>query len=459
MANRTIGVNERLPLGKNVALSLQHVFAMFGATVLVPYLTGLDPSIALLSSGIGTLVFVLCTKGKVPAYLGSSFAFISPIIAITAKWGAPYALGGAVAVGLLYVIVAAIIALVGTDWLGKVLPPVVIGAVIIVIGLHLAPTAVDMAFYKNVEVPLPSSVEETAELMTSSVVGVDTEKGVVVLKQYDMKYAYVALFTLAVTVVVWVFAKGFVAVIPILIGIIAGYLFAFTQGLVDLSAVANAPWFKIPNFAFPKFGLGPIITMLPVAMVTIAEHLGDVLVTGTIVGKNFYKDPGLQRTLLGDGLATSVAGIFGGPPNTTYGENVGVLAITKVFSIYVIIGAATIAILLGFVGKLGALLQSIPTPVMGGISMVLFGIIASSGIRTLVESGIDFTHQRNLIISSVILVMGIGGASLPLFSQASWGPIVLQKVALATIVGIILNLILPEKNVDVNNNKKKTVTV
>ncbi len=459
MANQTIGVNERLPLGKNVALSLQHVFAMFGATVLVPYLTGLDPSIALLSSGVGTLVFVLCTKGKVPAYLGSSFAFISPIIAITAKWGAPYALGGAVAVGLLYVLVAAIIALVGTDWLSKVLPPVVIGAVIIVIGLHLAPTAVDMAFYKNVEVPLPNTMEETAELMTSSVVGVDTEKGVIVLKQYDMKYAYVALFTLAVTVLVWVFAKGFVAVIPILIGIIAGYLFAFTQGLVDLSTVANAPWFRIPSFTFPKFGLGPIITMLPVAMVTIAEHLGDVLVTGTIVGKNFYKEPGLHRTLLGDGLATSVAGIFGGPPNTTYGENVGVLAITKVFSIYVIIGAAILAVLLGFVGKLGALLQSIPTPVMGGISMVLFGIIASSGIRTLVESGIDFTHQRNLIISSVILVMGIGGASLPLFSQASWGPIVLQKVALATIVGIILNLILPEKNTDVNNKKKKTATV
>ncbi len=455
MANKVIGVNERLPLAQNFALSLQHVFAMFGATVLVPYLTGLDPSIALLSSGVGTLVFILCTKGKVPAYLGSSFAFISPIIAISAKWGAPYALGGAVAVGLLYALVAGIIALVGTNWLKTLLPPVVIGSVIIVIGLHLAPTAVDMAFYKNVEVPLPTTVEEATGLMNGSVVSVDTEKGIAVVKQYDIKYAWVALLTLGVTVAVWVFAKGFVAVIPILIGISVGYIFAWTQGLVDFSVVANAPWFSVPKFTFPKFALGPIITMLPVALVTIAEHLGDVLVSGTIVGKDFYKDPGLHRTLLGDGLATSVAGFFGGPPNTTYGENVGVLAITKVFSIYVLIGAAILAIALGFVGKLGALLQTIPTPVMGGISMVLFGIIASSGIRTLVESGIDFSHQRNLIISSVILVMGIGGASLPMFTNASWGPIVLQKVALATIVGILLNLALPIKRDEFVDKKDK----
>jgi uracil permease len=458
MTNKVVGVEERLPLSQNLALSFQHVFAMFGATVLVPFLTGLDPSIALFSSGIGTLVFILCTKGKVPAYLGSSFAFISPIIAISAKWGVPYALGGAVAVGLLYVLVAGIIALLGTEWLSKLLPPVVIGSVIIVIGLHLAPTAVDMAFYKNVEIPLPSSLEETADIINSSEATIDVENGVISLKQYDSKYAAVALFTLAVTVLVWVFAKGFVAVIPILIGIIAGYLFAFTQGLVDLTTVANAPWFKIPEFTLPKFGVGPIVTMLPVALVTIAEHLGDILVAGTIVGKDFYRDPGLHRTLLGDGMATAVAGLFGGPPNTTYGENVGVLAITKVFSIYVIIGAAILAIILGFVGKLGALLQTIPTPVMGGISMVLFGIIASSGIRTLVESGIDFSHQRNLIISSVILVMGIGGASLPLFSKASWGPIVLQKVALATIVGILLNLILPIKENEVNHKKKESKT-
>ncbi|MFA6693695.1 MAG: solute carrier family 23 protein [Bacillota bacterium] len=451
MANKVVDVNESLPLAQNAALSLQHVFAMFGATVLVPFLTGMDPSIALLASGIGTLIFLLCTKGQVPAYLGSSFAFISPIIAVSAKWGLPYALGGTVVVGLFYALVAGIIALIGTNWLNKILPPVVIGAVIIVIGLHLAPTAVDMAFYNSVEVPLPETAEERVDLLTTAnVTSVDLENNVAVVKQYDMKFAMVSLFTLAITVLVWVFAKGFIAVIPILIGIVAGYLFAYTQGLVDLSIVANAAWFRVPTFTLPKFGLGAIMTLLPVAFVTIAEHLGDVLVIGTIVGRDFYKKPGLHRTILGDGLATAAAGIFGGPPNTTYGENVGVLAITKVFSIRVIAGAAILAIFLGFFGKLGAVLQTIPSPVMGGISMVLFGIIASSGIRTLVESGIDFSHQRNLIISSVILVMGIGGASLPLFSNASWGPLSLETVALATIVGILLNLILPDQE------KKKT---
>ncbi|NMB21237.1 MAG: uracil permease [Firmicutes bacterium] len=402
--------NERqLGLGQNLALGFQHLFAMFGATVLVPLLTGLDPAVALFTSGTGTLIFQLLTKGQVPAYLGSSFAFIAPIIAVSAQYGIPYALGGGVAVGLVYVVVAMLIAKLGTNWVDRVLPPVVIGSVIIVIGLGLAGTAVDMAGF------------------------VDGGS----LANPDVR---VALFTLAVTVAGTIFFKGFLAVIPVLIGIIAGYFFAITQGIVDFSVVREAAWIGLPGFVAPKFNMAAIAMILPVALVSITEHLGDVMVISKITRNDYFREPGLHRTLLGDGLATSWAGLWGGPPNTTYGENVGVLALTGIFNISVIRTAALIAVLMSFVPKMGALISTIPSPVMGGVSIVLFGIIAASGLRTLVESGIDYGDKRNLVISSVILVLGIGGAELSL------GGLSLQGMGLATLTGILLNLVLPQKD-------------
>lgn len=397
----------KLGLGQNVALGFQHLFAMFGATVLVPLLTGMDPAVALFTSGTGTLLFMLITGGRVPAYLGSSFAFIAPIIAVSAQWGLPYALGGAVAVGLVYVLIAAIIAKVGFDWIDRFLPPVVIGSVIMVIGLGLASAAIGMAGFTG----------------GGSFANADVR---------------VALFTLVVTVLGSMFFKGFFAVVPILIGIVTGYVFAITQGIVDFTAVKDAVWFGLPQFVFPKFSATAIAMMLPVALVSITEHLGDVMVLSNITGNDYYRSPGLHRTLLGDGLATSWAGLWGGPPNTTYGENVGVMAITKVFNVSVIRTAALIAVIISFVQKFGALISTIPSPVMGGVSIVLFGVISASGIRTLVEAGIDFGDKRNLIISSVILVLGIGGAEL------GFGEVKLHGMALATVAGIILNLVLPQ---------------
>lgn len=410
----SVGIEDKLPITQLIPLGFQHIFAMFGATILVPMLTGLSPSVALFTSGAGTLLFVFITKGKVPAYLGSSFAFIVPIVTIANEWGISYALGGAVVVGLVYALIAFLVSLIGSDWIDRLLPPVVIGSVIIVIGLGLAGTAVEMAGLK------PGDL------------------GSVSLANPDVR---VSLFTLAVTIIGTIFFKGFFGVIPILIGIIAGYLFAITQGIVDFEIVKQASWFALPDFMAPSFSWGAILSLVPVAFVTIAEHLGDVAVISRVVGKDFFRDPGLHRTLLGDGLATSLAGLVGGPPNTTYGENVGVLAISRVYSVYVIITAAVLAICLSIFGKFGALVRTLPNPVMGGISMVLFGIIASSGLRTLVESGIDFSQKRNLVIASVILVLGIGG------SQLNFGPIELSSMALATIAGIILNLIIPQSKV------------
>lgn len=400
-------VDRKLGAGQQFALGFQHLFAMFGATVLVPLLTGLDPAVALFASGTGTLIFILVTQGKVPAYLGSSFAFIAPIISISGLWGVQYALGGAVVVGLVYVLVALLISKLGTNWIDRVLPPVVIGSVIMVIGLGLASTAIDMAGLTG----------------GGSLANVDVR---------------ISLFTLLVTVVGIMFFKGFFAVVPILIGIVAGYIFALTQGAIDFTPVKEAAWIGLPNFVAPKFNMMAIAMMLPVSLVSITEHMGDILVLSRITGKEFYKSPGLHRTLLGDGIATSWAGLFGGPPNTTYSENVGVLAITGVHNVSVVAVAAIIAVVISFVQKVGALISTIPSPVMGGVSIVLFGVIAASGIRTLVESGIDYGDKRNLIISSVILVLGIGGAELGL------GEIKLHGMALASAVGIILNLVLPQ---------------
>lgn len=406
-----IDVHERLPLWETIPLSIQHLFAMFGATILVPILTGMDPSLALLGSGLGTFTYIVCTKAKIPAYLGSSFAFIVPIQVAIRNWGLPAALFGCVMAGLLYVVVAGLIYRIGTVWIDRLLPPVVVGSVVIVIGLGLARTAVEMAGL----LPPPG---ETVHFLSSPGV-------------------WTALFTLAMAIIANMYFKGILNVIPILIGIVSGYVCAFTQGLVDLTPVREAAWFAVPPFVTPQFSLPAALLIAPVAVVSITEHIGHLLVTNNIVGRDLGKDPGLHRSILGDGLATSLAALFGGPPNTTYGENIGVMAITKVYSVWVIGWAAAIAVVLSFVQKLGVVIQTIPPSVLGGISILLFGTIAAAGVRMLVESQVDFAENRNLILASVILVIGIGGAEI------SAGNFTVSGMPLATMVGIVLNLILP----------------
>ena len=411
---RTIDVNERPPFLQALPLSLQHLFAMFGATVLVPFLVGLDTSVTLFSSGVGTLIYIFICKGKIPAYLGSSFAFITGLTTLLAVTPGniasndriAVAMGGCVVVGLIYIAVALLIGKFGTRWIDVLLPPVVIGSVVMVIGLGLARVAVDMA--------------------TKGASG-----------QYQTPYFLVALAALAIAVLAAVFFKGFLGVIPVLIGIIGGYVVALLAGQVDFSAVRTAAPFAVPPFVFPKFELGAILLLAPVSLVVITEHIGHLIVTNNVVGRDLVKDPGLHRSLAGDGVATAISGMLGGPPNTTYGENIGVMAITRVFSVWVIGGAAVLAIIMSFLPTVGALIRTIPVQVMGGICILLFGIIASAGIRMLVEAGIDFSQKRNLIIASVVLVIGIGGAKIHL------GGIEFGEMALATYVGILLNLILP----------------
>ncbi len=412
---RTVDVGERLPLLQSIPLSLQHLFAMFGATVLVPFLVGLDTSVTLFTSGVGTLVYIFITKGKIPAYLGSSFAFIAALSGIMGA--APgqlapadriaVAMGGCVVVGLCYLVVAALIAKFGTGWVDRLLPPVVIGSVVMVIGLGLARVAVvNMAMNGGGPTFRP-------------------------------EFFGVALAALAIAVLAAVYLKGFLGVIPVLIGIVGGYLVAFLAGQVDLSGVAAARPVAVPPFVLPRFTWAAVITLAPISLVVITEHIGHLIVTNNVVGRDFVKDPGLHRSLAGDGVATAISGFLGGPPNTTYGENIGVMAITRVFSVWVIGGAAVLAIVMSFLPPVGALIRSIPTQVMGGICILLFGIIASAGIRMLVEAGIDFSQKRNLIIASVVLVLGVGGAELHL------GTVKIDAMPLATYVGILLNLVLP----------------
>jgi uracil permease len=378
-------------------LSAQHVFAMFGATVLVPILTGLDPAVALFTSGAGTLLFHLVTGGRVPAYLGSSFAFIAPIIAARDGYGIPAALGGCVVAGLVYLLASALVRAAGPDSITKLLPPVVVGPVIIVIGLILSGAA---------------RIMSEGDMLT-------------------------AMVTLALAIGIAIYARGFFKLIPILLGIAGGYVFAIARGLVDLTPVVQAPWFSLPSFTMPVFHAGAISLIAPVAIATMVEHLGDVLTIGRTVGKDFAKDPGLHRTLLGDGLATSLAGFLGGPPNTTYGENIGVLAITGVHNPAIVRLAAALAVGLSCVSKLGAFIATIPAPVMGGICVLLFGMIAAIGVRTLVDNRVDFADVRNLIIASTILIIGIG--KLPF----NLGPLAFEGVGPAAIIGVALNRLLP----------------
>lgn len=414
-----LDIHEKPPGIQWFGLSLQHLFTMFGATVLVPILVGLNPGIALVTSGLGTLLYIGITKGKIPAYLGSSFAFITPMLMVIKNGGGyPAAFQGALYAGLVYWIVALVIKMIGSDWLDKVLPPIVVGPVVMVIGLSLSGTAANQAMY----------------------IGAAAAP-----ENYSVTYILVALATLAITIICNMYLKGFLSLIPILIGIVSGYVISLMVGIVDLSGVEAAAWFQVPNFQIPfvsykpAFSLAALATMAPIAFVTMSEHIGHLMVLNKITTRNFFKKPGLSRTIFADGSATILASLLGGPPATSYGENIGVLALTRVHSVFVIGGAATLAILFGFIGKVSAVILSIPGPVIGGISFLLFGVIASSGLRILIDNKIDFDKKRNLIIASVILVIGIGGAFL------EFGSLTLSGMSLATVVGIILNLVLPHQ--------------
>ncbi|MFJ7950449.1 solute carrier family 23 protein [Lysinibacillus sp. NPDC096418] len=438
MSKAVLDINEKPTSVQWVTLSFQHMFAMFGSTILVPQLVGLSPAIALLTSGIATLVFLLVTQFKVPAYLGSSFAFISPMLIASngLKDGVSVSPGnamiGAMAVGLVYGIVSLLIWKTGYKWLMRLLPPIVVAPVIIVIGLGLSGTAVNMAMNINVE-------------QLNATTGV-----VEVVSQYSALHFSAALVTLFSAIIFTVYFKNILSAMPILMGLIVGYIYSVIIGIVDFTPVKEAALFALPDFLIPGVDYEINITakillaMVPIVIVTISEHIGHQLVLGKVVNRNYVKDPGLHRSILGDGLGTLVSAFIGGPPKTTYGENIGVLAITRVYSVYVIMGAAIIAIVVSFFGKAMALIATIPTAVLGGISILLFGIIASSGLRMLVENNVDFGNNRNMVIASVILVVGIGGAALR-FTES----FAIEGMALAAIIGVILNLLLPGRDKEV----------
>lgn len=417
-----LDVDQRPSAGKGILLSFQHVFAMFGATILVPLILGMPVSVALFASGVGTLIYMIATGFRVPVYLGSSFAFITAMSLAMKEMGGDVSAAqtGVILTGLVYVLVAAGVRFAGTKWIDKLLPPIIIGPMIIVIGLGLAGSAV-------------------------------TNAGLVA--DGNWKNALVAVVTFLIAAFINTKGKGFLRIIPFLFAIIGGYLFALTLGLVDFTPVLKANWFEIPGFylpfstggAFKEYNLyfGPeTIAILPIAIVTISEHIGDHTVLGQICGRQFLKEPGLHRTLLGDGIATSVSAFLGGPANTTYGENTGVIGMTRIASVSVIRNAAFIAIALSFLGKFTALISTIPNAVLGGMSILLYGVIASNGLKVLIKERVDFAQMRNLIIASAMLVLGLGGAILKL------GPVTLSGTALSAMTGIILNLVLPYENKD-----------
>jgi uracil permease len=393
-----------ISLHKKIILGIQHTFTMFGATVLVPLITQMDISVALFMAGVGTLLFHLITKGKVPAFLGSSFAFIAPILAVAEMSNLQYAQGGLVVAGLVYLIMAGLISIFGVEKIISFFPPVITGPIIMVIGLKLAPVAIDMASSNWL----------------------------------------LAIVSFSIVTAVSIYGRGFLKVLPVLVGLLGGYAVALLTGNVDFTPVAEAnKLFALPNFTLAKFNLQTVMMIAPVAVATMIEHVGDILAIGTTVKKDFVKDPGLNKTLLGDGIATSVSAMFGGPANTTYSENTGVLALTKVHDPSIVRIAAVFAIVLGIMPKVGAIIKTIPTAVVGGISIVLFGMIAAIGARSLVENKVDFSNSRNLLIAAVIMVLGLGGASLPI--NIGMVNFTIEGMALAAIVGIALNKILPQR--------------
>lgn len=417
-----LDVNDKPPLLKWLLLSLQHVFAMFGATILVPILVNkaagsevLSIPVALISSGIGTLIYIVCTKGKSPVYLGSSFAFITPMIVAFAKSGKESVFTGIMAVGLVYVLVALIIKVVGKKWINKLLPPIVVGPMIMIIGLSLAPTA----------------IEE---------IGLNLEK-------VSWKNIVVALISFLTTGILAVRGKGFLKVIPFLLGMVAGYISSIILGMVNLKEVFETSFIAVPDFYIPfvhyKLNFSALLTIAPIALVTISEHIGDHKVLSEIIGKDLITDPGLDNTLLGDGIATFTAGLIGGPANTTYGENTSVVGMTKVASVWVIGLAAIIAIIFGFLGQLTAIISSIPSPVLGGVSILLYGFISVNGLKILIQNKVDFENTKNVIVASSMLVLGLGGAAISIITKNM--SVSISGMSLAALVGILLNLFIKER--------------
>lgn len=403
---------ENISSPKQAFIGLQMLFVAFGALVLVPLITGLDPNVALLTAGVGTLIFQLCTKQQVPVFLASSFAFIAPIQFGVQKWGIPVTMGALLCTGIIYFALSTLVKFKGVGILHKYFPPIVIGPVIMVIGLGLAPVAVDMALGKSAP-----NVEPNTAMMIS-------------------------MITLATTLIVAVFAKGLLKLVPILAGLTVGYLLSVSMGLVDFTKVTEAAWFSLPNVSAPEFQLEAIFYLLPIALAPAVEHLGDVMAISQVAGKDFMKKPGLHRTLLGDGLATSAAAALGGPPNTTYSEVTGAVMLTKNFNPKIMTWAACWAIAFSFCGKIGAFLLTIPTFVMGGIMMLLFGAVAVVGINTLTKSKVDLSVPRNLCIASVVMTFGIGGMLINI------GEFSIKGISLCAIVAIVLNIVLPKEKLE-----------
>ena len=404
---RIIEVEEKLPILQTLPLSLQHLFAMFGATVLVPFLLNVDPSTALFMNGVGTFLYLSICKWRLPSYLGSSFAFISPVLAVPHTAGLTYgdAQGGFIAFGLCFILVGLLVKKIGTKWIDVLFPPAAMGAIVAIIGLELAPMAMNMAGF------------------------MDPVKGMTNIQAMEISSA-----TLIITILATLLGKGFIGIIPILIGVVSGYAIAYGLGVVSFESVAAAAWISAPTFYRPSFHLNAIMMILPTVFVVLAEHLGHLFVTSDIVGRDLIKDPGLHRSLIADGLSNVLSGLAGSTPNTTYGENMGVMAITGVYSTWVIGGAAILAIVFSFVGKIAALIHNIPGPVMGGVSILLFGFIASSGLRMMVDRKVDFTKPKNLILSALTLISGLSGATIVI------GPVQLKGMGLATVVAILASL-------------------
>lgn len=415
MARRIVGIHERLPILESVPLSFQHLTAMFGATILVPILLGVDPAIALLMNGFGTLLYSWITKGGIPAYLGSSFAFIAPAMLIISTYGGfNHAQSGFIFFGLFFVAISFVVKYWGIRWIDIVMPPAVMGAVVAIIGLELAPVAAQQAGLA----PWPSAVGQVVAPFAVS-----------------PNVLLVSMFTLCVGIIGTVMFRGFMQVIPILIAVIAGYFMALILGMVDTEVIRNAHWFALPKFHAPVYDLNAIIIIAPACIVVLAEHISHLIVTGKITESDLMENPGLHRSLLGDGVSNILSGFTGSPPNTTYGENIGVMAITRVYSVWVIRGAALLAIAFSVIGKVSAAISTIPAPVMGGITMLLYGVIAVQGFRMFVEQKVDFSKNSNMVLGAITFVVGVSGASI------SIGTVQLKGMAFAAIVGVILSLI------------------
>ncbi|NOU48130.1 MAG: uracil permease [Bacteroidales bacterium] len=415
MARRIIGIHQKLPLRESLPLSLQHLTAMFGATVLVPIILGVDPAVVLMMNGIGTIIYSWVTKGGIPAYLGSSFAFISPVLLITGTYGNyNQAQSGFIFFGLFFILMSIIVKKWGIRWIDIVMPPAVMGAVVAIIGLELAPVATQQAGLA----PWPTAVGHIVEPFV-----VDSSKVII------------ALSTLMVGIFGSTMFRGFMQVIPILVAVIAGYLLAFVMGFVDTTAIDNAAWFSLPHFQAPVYDFSSVLIIAPACIVVLAEHISHLIVTGKITDSNLMKKPGLHLSLLGDGISNVISGFAGSTPNTTYGENIGVMAITRVYSVWVIRGAAVLAIAFSCIGKVSAAITTIPAPVMGGITMLLFGVIAMQGFRMYVEQKVDFSKNNNMVSGAITFVAGVSGAALTI------GTVQLKGMALAAVVGVTLSLI------------------